>query len=251
MQLLGGRGYMENNLAPQILRDARVLSVGEGPNEPLTTQVGRKMRHTGAISSYLLTDRDGSDLNAVLAGAIHEITDRCLSGAGPFADRSKNQLWAEWLIGGVTCEALLLAAMRAAHRRSPIPHLRRALDWSEHRFARTLQRARDGRPEDRLMPTSGEISALVEHYAGAIGDLEEGLAGEEAELDSLLSQKSVSPTNPLVENLPGHAAGPGDGPLLLGKHTAPEQSDVEKTQARRELLAKVLRQRLEVASTEL
>jgi acyl-CoA synthetase (AMP-forming)/AMP-acid ligase II/alkylation response protein AidB-like acyl-CoA dehydrogenase len=251
MQLLGGRGYMENNLAPQILRDARVLSVGEGPNEPLTTQVGRKARHTGAISSYLMTDRDGSDVDAVLAAAIHEITDRCVSGFGPFGDRSKNQLWAEWLIGGVTCEALLLAAIRAAHRRAPIAHLRRALDWSELRFARTLQRARDGRPEDQLMPNSGDISALVERYAGAIGDLEEGLAGEEAELDALLSQKSASGIKSSVENLPGHAAGTSEVPLLCRNNTAPQSDDAGKPQDRRELLAKVLRQRLEVASAEL
>jgi alkylation response protein AidB-like acyl-CoA dehydrogenase len=35
VQMLGGRGYMETNLAPQILRDARVLRIGEGPNESL------------------------------------------------------------------------------------------------------------------------------------------------------------------------------------------------------------------------
>ena len=53
MQFLGGRGYMENNLAAQILRDARLYSVGEGPNEALTTQLGRKARLTDAIDRYL------------------------------------------------------------------------------------------------------------------------------------------------------------------------------------------------------
>src|SRR5262249_21885211 len=70
MQLLGGRGYMGNKIAPQMLRDARVLSVGEGPNEPLTIQVGRKARHTGAISSYLSEDLDGASVNAMLAAAV-------------------------------------------------------------------------------------------------------------------------------------------------------------------------------------
>ncbi len=69
MQLLGGRGYMENNLAPQILRDARVFSVGEGPNEPLTIQVGRKARHTDAIGSYLDADRDGAEVERRAGGS--------------------------------------------------------------------------------------------------------------------------------------------------------------------------------------
>ncbi len=250
MQLLGGRGYMENNLAPQILRDARVLSVGEGPNEPLTTQVGRKARHTDAISSYLVRDRDGSDVNAVLGAAMSQIADRCLSGPHPFADRSTNQLWAEGLIGRVACEALLLAAIRGAVRRSPSPRLRRSLDWTEERFARTLRRACDGRPEDRLMPTPNEISALVEHYKGAIGDVEQGLAGEEEELDPYLCRKTASGNGVRAENLPGHAAVRNEDPGVSMADAASAPIDNRAIETRRELLAKVLRHRLEAASTE-
>ena len=53
MQLLGGRGYMENNLAPQLLRDARPLSIGEGPNEALTMHIGRSEVQTHRVSQYL------------------------------------------------------------------------------------------------------------------------------------------------------------------------------------------------------
>jgi acyl-CoA synthetase (AMP-forming)/AMP-acid ligase II/alkylation response protein AidB-like acyl-CoA dehydrogenase len=250
MQLLGGRGYMENNVAPQILRDARVLSVGEGPNEPLTTQVGRKARHTHAISAYLDLDLDGSDISAVLTTAASEIADRCLSGVGLLSEHSTNQLWAEALIGGVTCDALLLAATRAAHRRTPIPRLRRALDWTEERFARTLRRARDGRPEERLMPTSAEISDLLEHYSSAIGDIEQGLAGEEEELDPLLRQSSDSATYSRVENLPGHVEVRKNGPLVAATDAASKPANIDTTNPRRELLAKILRDRLKVASTE-
>ncbi len=120
MQFLGGRGYMENNLAPQILRDARLYSVGEGPNEPLTTQVGRKARLTDAIGAYLRAD-PGRHRAGRPAGRcrLREIADRCLNRPGPFADRSSAQLWADALIGQVASDALLLAAAREAHRRSP------------------------------------------------------------------------------------------------------------------------------------
>jgi len=251
MQLLGGRGYMENNLAPQILRDARVLSVGEGPNEPLTTQVGRKARHTAAIGAYLDTDIDGSEVNTMLAAAVPEIADRCLCEPGPFADHSTNQLWAEGLIGRVTCDALLLAAIRGAVRRSPNPRLRRALDWTEARFARTLRRARDGRPEDRLMPTPGEIAALVEQYSGSIGDVEQGLAGEEEDLDPFLRQKSASATDRRAESLPGHADVRTNGPLVSGTDAVLDHADTPTAiETKRELLAKALRHRLKTAPTE-
>ena len=89
MQFLGGRGYMENNLASQILRDARLYSVGEGPNEPLTMQVGRKARLTDAIDEYLRADPAGAGAADLLAAAVREVSDRCVNQPGPFGDRSE------------------------------------------------------------------------------------------------------------------------------------------------------------------
>ena len=207
MQLLGGRGYMENNIAPQLLRDARVLSVGEGPNEPLTIQVGRKARHTDAIGSYLDSNRDGTEVNAALAEALPEIVDRCLSQPGPFADRATAQLWAESLIGRVTCEALLLAAVRTRAAAPHYPWLR-AVNWPGRRsaLASALRRAQlTAPPRNELIPTVGEADALVAHYANAIGDVEQTLAGEEEELDIYLCRAPGSnPCSP-SEHLPGHA----------------------------------------------
>jgi acyl-CoA synthetase (AMP-forming)/AMP-acid ligase II/alkylation response protein AidB-like acyl-CoA dehydrogenase len=250
MQFLGGRGYMENNLAPQILRDARVLSVGEGPNEPLTTQIGRKARHTNEIRRYLERDRDGAEVSTVLSRSVAEIADRCLGDGGPFADRSTAQLWAEALIGRVTCEALLLASIRAAHRRSPIPRLRRALDWTEERFNGALRRACLGRPEDRLLPTATELRAVVEHYIGAIGDVEQGLPGEEEDLDVYLRLQTAADTQAAADRLPGRAEVSVDDQRshAIDGGSAPNERDT--AQERRDLLAEVLRRRLERSAAE-
>src|SRR5262249_48144261 len=43
IQLLGGRGYTENNIAPRILRDARVLRIFEGPTEVLEAHLGARV----------------------------------------------------------------------------------------------------------------------------------------------------------------------------------------------------------------
>ncbi|MEO0770494.1 MAG: AMP-binding protein, partial [Cyanobacteria bacterium J06649_4] len=43
VQCLGGRGYIETNIAPQILRDARVLRIFEGPTESLAMYLGSRV----------------------------------------------------------------------------------------------------------------------------------------------------------------------------------------------------------------
>jgi len=47
MQCAGGRGYLENNYIPQIMRDARVIRIFEGPSEVLVTYMGT--RHIRAV----------------------------------------------------------------------------------------------------------------------------------------------------------------------------------------------------------
>jgi alkylation response protein AidB-like acyl-CoA dehydrogenase len=205
MQFLGGRGYMENNLAPQILRDARLWSIGEGASEPLTIQVGRKTRLTDAIAGYLRSDPAGVELAQLLSESASEIGERCLNLSGGFADRSSAQLWADTLIGQVASDAILLAAAREAHRQSPSEHLARSVDWAAIRLGRRLRRARAGSPEERLMARASEIDATLALFAASIGDVEQTLAGEEDELDQYLKKSPGADRIPQAHDLPGHA----------------------------------------------
>jgi alkylation response protein AidB-like acyl-CoA dehydrogenase len=43
LQLLGGRGYDENNIIPQLVRDTRVTRIFEGPTEALVSFVGSRI----------------------------------------------------------------------------------------------------------------------------------------------------------------------------------------------------------------
>lgn len=43
VQILGGRGYVENNAAPQLMRDVRLFRVFEGPTETLSSFLGTRM----------------------------------------------------------------------------------------------------------------------------------------------------------------------------------------------------------------
>src|SRR5439155_13753328 len=42
VQLLGGRGYCESNIASQLLRDARITRIFEGPSETLANFIGQR-----------------------------------------------------------------------------------------------------------------------------------------------------------------------------------------------------------------
>ena len=204
MQLLGGRGYMENNLAPQILRDARLYSVGEGPNEVLTTQVGRKARLTDTIDAYLRASPVGAEPADVLAVSIREIADRCLHRTGPFVDRSSAQLWIDALIGAVASDTLLLVAAQDAEGHRPSSDLQRGVEWAEARLARSVEKGRIGSPEERLMPTPSAAAATIKRYADSIGDVEQALAGEEDSLDVYLMREPGFDPYPPESELPGH-----------------------------------------------
>jgi hypothetical protein len=247
MQFLGGRGYMENNLAPQILRDARLWSVGEGASEPLTTQIGRKTRLTGAIDTYLRADPSCTELADLLTESAREVADRCLNRPGPFADRSSAQIWTDALLGQVASEVLLLAAVREAHRQAPSDALLQSVNWAEIRLARILRRAREGDPEERLIPTASAAAIAV--YADSIGDVEQTLAGEEDTLDVYLSRTPGSALYPQQAGLPGHVARPED---VLAAATRPGAIPEAHSpdESRLDLLSRVLSYRPEIARAE-
>ena len=246
MQFLGGRGYMENNLASQILRDARLYSVGEGPNEALNTQVGRKARLTDSIDSYLRADPAGAGPAERLATAVREVSDRCVNRPEPFADRSSALLWADAMLGRIATDALLLAAVREVQCLCPSDRRVRALDWAEIRLAQSLGRAREGNPEERLIPTANGAAATVALYASSIGDVEQTLAGEENGLDVYLSKTPESDPYAPLARLPGHAKVTdlaSDPAARAGIVPSPDEP-------RRDLLARTLRQQLESIGAE-
>ncbi len=52
MQLQGGRGYLESNQTPQLLRDARALRILEGPTEALRYHLGLLSRRKTKIENF-------------------------------------------------------------------------------------------------------------------------------------------------------------------------------------------------------
>jgi alkylation response protein AidB-like acyl-CoA dehydrogenase len=62
MQLLGGRGYIETNILPQILRDARLLRIFEGPTETMAFYLGMLFSQKSLFQKHFIKEAHTHDL---------------------------------------------------------------------------------------------------------------------------------------------------------------------------------------------
>ncbi|WP_312520079.1 AMP-binding protein [Massilia sp.] len=160
MQLLGGRGYLEPNLAPLLLRDARVMRILEGPTEALYVHLG-----SGAL--------DGGCLDFV-AGVLDA---PALAQQARAALRGPGAACSAYAAGELCAWTLLAAAVPEGSAEGAA-----AAGWARRRWSALLaQLGQDGAraPVETL---AGRIAA----YAEAIGAPDQEAAGEGRERDPLL-----------------------------------------------------------------
>lgn len=190
VQFLGGRGYIETNIAPQLLRDARVTRILEGPTEPLLMFLGSRVLNDAGDFEHLLTDGLGAaELFRTVAAAAAEIAAR--AERGPFTAPADAQRWACMQIGQFATEAVLLAVLNRADDGSAGAAFRR--QWAEHRFAGAIDAARGHCGEHAVALDGAGLDELRATYAEQIGDIEQSLAGEDHALDPLLRRATISP----------------------------------------------------------
>jgi acyl-CoA synthetase (AMP-forming)/AMP-acid ligase II/alkylation response protein AidB-like acyl-CoA dehydrogenase/acyl carrier protein len=203
MQMLGGRGYIETNMVPQMLRDARVMRIFEGPSETMQMFVGNRLAVENPPFSAFLREHLGSpELALQIEQAAGELKAR--------AAQSPSDAWRDgqrvaMLLGDLGQWALWLAVVGHAGRRQR-PDLGPAESWLRTRYEASLaevQRASPG--EDRLLRAE-EIERIVADYAGQIGDVEQYRPSVLDELDPLLRRdgkatraKAVAVTAPRIQ----------------------------------------------------
>ncbi len=196
VQLLGGRGYIETNIAAQILRDARVFRIFEGPTETLNMFLGSRALHQSSeLHQFLCNGLGAPDVSDSLRDAAQRINARWSEPNAPF-DRPSALRWAALLVGEVATSAILQAAVQGAVKRTPSNQLRRAVDWARSQFDQTLERALSGTPLESVLLSANETTSLISSYAAAIGDLEQKLAGEDVVLDGLLRREQTAVASP-------------------------------------------------------
>ena len=176
MQMLGGRGYLEPNLAPQLLRDARVMRILEGPTEALYAHLG-----TAEQACF--------DFIGAMPGApsfVEPVREAVLR-AGPDAAHAAGEL----------CAWTMLAAAA-----DPAPGGGAAAEWARGRLE-TLLAAFTA--EGRRPASFDELARRVAGYEGAIGEPDQSAPGEAHGRDPLLACEWAAA-------LPPAAAGPAGEP---------------------------------------
>lgn len=139
MQLLGGRSYLEDNRLAQLMRDARVFRVFEGPSEALLYYIG---------SEYAKRNSQKGD---PAQGADQSRVDEWL----PIAKQVESSKHRD--IGYITLGELLCYSWIEAHARDKqlaVPH------WLERHIEYLSQKVCSDYPA----PSQEEIKQIFEHY---------------------------------------------------------------------------------------
>jgi acyl-CoA synthetase (AMP-forming)/AMP-acid ligase II/alkylation response protein AidB-like acyl-CoA dehydrogenase/acyl carrier protein len=203
VQQLAGRGYIETNLAPQILRDTRILRIFEGPTEPMTMHIGSRLVHNPQeLRQLIATELQQPTLAAEIEVAAGRIVERCKAPGSRLTDPSAAMNWAYTLAGEVGTLGILLASIRSRGRVAPDPLLRRAEDWARLRFDQRLAKALGTSPAEAALLDAVEAERLVASYVDTIGDIEQSLPGEHNHLDALIGREVA----PALANDAGHCA---------------------------------------------
>lgn len=253
VEVLGGRGYMENNPAAQILRDCRMLRIGEGANELMTLSVGRRVDHSAALHQ-LLSDRLGApEISEGLREAALRARDRCLSGTAikAMGDRSSALSWAYTLAGRVAIRGLVLASARAAAataRRSSSEPMDLVVAMAERQYATAFKEAVEGPAAERLIMPARAILEVVAGYSAAIGDIEQAPPGIEEAIDPLLRRDPTGGGFPSMGHLPGNVDPAELPPDPIATAGAVGEIASLTTEQRKRLADRLLRRREGVVS---
>ncbi|MEM9275417.1 MAG: beta-ketoacyl synthase N-terminal-like domain-containing protein [Cyanobacteria bacterium P01_F01_bin.143] len=187
VQLLGGRGYIETNLAPQILRDARLLRIFEGPTEPLNMFLGSRVINKNEELKQFLTEQfKAPGIAASLELAARKVKDHLTKSEVFFADRQTALRWTYLCTGEIATFAILLAAIQKRVYDSNSEDLNLAAVWAKSKFEQKLDSILWETPENVVISTAETITKQISDYTSTIGAIENTLAGEEQELDELL-----------------------------------------------------------------
>jgi len=198
-QLVGGRGYIETNLVPQLIRDARVLRIFEGPTETMTALLGARLLGGGGDIKQVI----GAILGAPqLTGQVDTIAATVRERAGRLPDAlrrdSRAVHWTHARAGELVTWLLLLAAVEGRRAVAASGELDRSAEWVRAQFETTLAAVRDGLPTERATLDVTDLTKTVASFASAIGDVEQRLPSEEQTVDPLLARATPSPVKPPV-----------------------------------------------------
>jgi alkylation response protein AidB-like acyl-CoA dehydrogenase/3-oxoacyl-(acyl-carrier-protein) synthase/acyl carrier protein len=201
VQLLGGRGYIETNVAPQILRDARIGRIFEGPTETMRMFIGsRLIKYPESARRIFGEHLSAAPLWGRLEAEVGELSELADAHRDRFGSAVTARAWSQVVSGELGVFALLEAAAVDAAGRAGSgadgERLLRGADWARQARAACFEQARRTGSAQAPLRLADALSREVEAYAGDVGDVQQSLAGEGHELDALLRVDGASATAP-------------------------------------------------------
>jgi alkylation response protein AidB-like acyl-CoA dehydrogenase len=187
MQLLGARGYLDTNIVARHFRDFRLLRIFEGATEAVTVYVGSLIGKDPARFQELLAERFGAQSVLERLGAAYsDILAGVPSEAGSSTAQRDRHILAN--IGGeLACWGILASLTQHTASRTHTELDRYTAAWAERQLEDRLRMARDGKRQYEIL-SPAFLADQIGGYTAAIGDIEQGLAGEATDLDELLAR---------------------------------------------------------------
>jgi hypothetical protein len=176
-QLLGGRGYIETNELPRIVRDARLLRIFEGPTETLEMHLGSAVLGNAFSIDTLFEPFAAPKARAVVESWVAKAAAQIEGTAGDARIAAGQR--AKLAVGQVVAWGVLAAAAEA----EPAD----ALHDLARRWALAELESRAARCEPSVDP--GVVSRAIADYRELIGDVEQSLPGADHALDPLLRRE--------------------------------------------------------------
>lgn len=184
-QMLGGRGYLENNEISKILRDARVGRVFEGPTETMWYYMGtRFFLENEKLLVFFKTQLGSEDIASKLidVGGVLKTNSKTLTS--PFNGIKKMHL-ANSLMGEILGWGILYAVTRSTLSQSQ-GKSEETVEWLKINFENCIERLIKGLKDNATSYETEEILRQVKNFETSIGDLQQTLPGEDWILDAYL-----------------------------------------------------------------
>lgn len=178
IQALGGRGYLENNVLPQIMRDARVTRIFEGPTETLLAFMGSKIIKEND-NSEVLRFMDLLAGDKVIVKNLREIQQF----AKTMVARNTVQIGEiSFALGEIVMWSLLVSILMSYGERFPSSSVR----WGFDKLSLKISRFKDAGCSPIEVLSAGEFDTRVAQTCVSIGDLEQTAFGEDVAIDPYL-----------------------------------------------------------------
>jgi acyl carrier protein len=190
LQMLGGRGYIETNLVPQLFRDARLVRIFEGPTETMIMFLGSRIASQSRPLQEFLRERLNAPAIADLVFAAADLAKQHHLVKGTEAEQALGVQRVSRVLGEFGLWALWLAIVEN-DTAGDDPELPRARVWLRRLMNEAHARLSQPIPALELPLSTAEILAAAARHREAIGDVEQRAAGVEFDLDPLLRRADL------------------------------------------------------------